>query len=242
MASDNLSAWSNLRGLGNSAIARATILVPVVGYLLIFNASFVGWLDSSVVLHTDHAAASVQHTSPSMMCTHAWRLIAIYYGLTCTGIATALFGIRCPTPQKKYQDGIDYSLGVQEIFHNDIRWTSLSDGILATAANHQRVQMFSPDLLADLTLRADEIRTHGEAELKAGKSVRARPDNGLIISCLRLQYRLTDIERPYARVAIFALYAVGIIFIGCSALWGASEVTASILNLSMPASPFCCSR
>lgn len=52
---DHQSRWSVLRRLGNSTIAKATIAVPLVGYLLLFNGEIVKFLS----LHTDFAGRPV---------------------------------------------------------------------------------------------------------------------------------------------------------------------------------------
>ena len=113
-------AWSFFRGIGNSSIARATIIVPVIGYLLILNSDFVSW-----VVHSDASTATSVRPHVSLLCTKAWRLVAIYYGLTCIGVATALFGFMCPFMHRKYGDSMDYALGVKDIFKSDQSWSTL---------------------------------------------------------------------------------------------------------------------
>ena len=41
--------WSTLRGIGNSSAAKATILMPLIGYLFLFNGHFVNWLEIDAV-------------------------------------------------------------------------------------------------------------------------------------------------------------------------------------------------
>src|SRR3954468_22128385 len=89
-----VTRWSTLRALGNSPLARATIVIPVVGYLLIMNGEFVAWFDPD--------AAAVHASGVPLLFTHAWRLIFIYYGLTLTALATAWYGLACPKLIKKY--------------------------------------------------------------------------------------------------------------------------------------------
>ncbi|MBW9070642.1 hypothetical protein [Agrobacterium pusense] len=87
---DHLSRWSVLRGLGNSSIAKATIAVPIAGYLLIFNREIVNILS----LHTDFC----QSTS----CVPSLRLFLLYLGCCSIAVGTALYGLKCPTLIKKY--------------------------------------------------------------------------------------------------------------------------------------------
>jgi hypothetical protein len=82
------AGWVGLRGLGESALAKATMVMPVVGYLLILNRAFLHWLDPSL---PETGAAPV----PPLMHAAAWRLICIYYGLTFTGVATTLYALLC---------------------------------------------------------------------------------------------------------------------------------------------------
>lgn len=87
---DHRSRWSVLRRLGNSPVAKATIAVPLVGYLLLFNAEIVRFLS----LHTDFCQP--ENCSPSL------RLVLLYLGSCLVAVGAALYSLRCPALIKKY--------------------------------------------------------------------------------------------------------------------------------------------
>ncbi|WP_105404040.1 hypothetical protein [Neorhizobium sp. T7_12] len=87
---DHKTRWSVLRGLGNSPVAKATIAVPLVGYLLLFNAEIVKYLN----LHADFCKPAG--------CSSSLRLFLLYLGCCSIAIGAALYNLRCPTLIKKY--------------------------------------------------------------------------------------------------------------------------------------------
>ncbi|MCV3243763.1 hypothetical protein [Mesorhizobium sp. ZC-5] len=64
--------------------------MPLVGYLLLFNAEIVKYLS----LHTDFCRAA--NCAPSL------RLLLLYLGACSIAIGAALYGLRCPSLIKKY--------------------------------------------------------------------------------------------------------------------------------------------
>jgi hypothetical protein len=76
------SKWNNLRIIGNSAIGKAAIAVPVLGYLLLFNHEIVEYLKLHSTLCAD--------------CTISWRLHFFYFGCFFFAVGTVLFAIFCP--------------------------------------------------------------------------------------------------------------------------------------------------
>lgn len=86
---DHRSRWSVLRGLGNSTVAKATIAVPLIGYLLLFNGEIVKFLS----LHTDFCRTS---------CGPSLRLFLLYLGCCAIAVGAALYSLKCPALIKKY--------------------------------------------------------------------------------------------------------------------------------------------
>jgi hypothetical protein len=81
--------WSRLRWVGNSVAARLTILIPLVGYLIIFNERLLSYSNLSVRLFGQIEPVS-------------WRLLIVYFGLVLIAIGSVLFAIFCPLELKIY--------------------------------------------------------------------------------------------------------------------------------------------
>ncbi|ODR92894.1 hypothetical protein [Sinorhizobium alkalisoli] len=87
---DHQARWSVLRRLGNSTVAKATIAVPLIGYLLLFNGEIVKFLS----LHTDFCQPA--DCGPSL------RLLLLYLGCCSIAMGAALYSLKCPALIKKY--------------------------------------------------------------------------------------------------------------------------------------------
>src|SRR5260221_7846873 len=85
------SRWSELRTLGQSNMVRASVLMPVFGYLLLFNENVRQYL---TILYD--ATGLLRHF-PSM-----WRVWMLYYGSFSLAIGSIFFAILCPVFIKQY--------------------------------------------------------------------------------------------------------------------------------------------
>ena len=90
------SRWAKLRLLGNSHLAQATILVPFLGYFLIFNAHIFDYLK----IHTNFCSGT--------SCAISWRLYFIYFGCFFVAVGSAIYSLRCPTVVKIYSGASNF--------------------------------------------------------------------------------------------------------------------------------------
>ena len=91
--------WVRLRFVSNSTAAKATILVPVIGYLILFNQSVVEFLNLAKDLD-GYSGASV-----------SYRLILIYLGLCGVSVGVLIYGYYCPNEVKHYGAAASYVAG-----------------------------------------------------------------------------------------------------------------------------------
>jgi hypothetical protein len=82
--------WVRLRFVSNSTAAKSTILVPLIGYLIIFNANLVSYLNLVRELGFE----------PHVGVSH--RLILIYLGLCMISVGVLLYGWFGPNEVKPY--------------------------------------------------------------------------------------------------------------------------------------------
>ena len=88
-----LPSWRALDTIGNSGLAKSTILVPIIGYLILFNEQIVEYLYlSENFVWSNLGENRVQN--------HNLRLFFMYFGLSFIGIGSLLFQIFCPRPIK----------------------------------------------------------------------------------------------------------------------------------------------
>ena len=95
--------WSQLRSISNSSAARMTVLIPIIGYLIIFNQKIITYLH----IVREVGGQEVAEAHPSS------KLLIIYVGLTFVAIGAALYQIFCPPDVKHYGDTNAYVGGVK---------------------------------------------------------------------------------------------------------------------------------
>jgi hypothetical protein len=97
--------WTKLRPIGNSWPARLTVLIPIVGYLIIFNTFLAHYAD----LITEFASKSAATT----LSVHP-RLFLIYFGLCFVAVGSAIYSLFCPPIIKQYSSPSDFAGGEGE--------------------------------------------------------------------------------------------------------------------------------
>lgn len=97
--------WTDLRGISNTPAARAVILIPLIGYWIIFNDRIVSFSALSHFLF--HSTPAPEH--------FPWRLFATYFGLCFVAVGSLLYQWRCPAQIKHYATATDY---VGSVFPN----------------------------------------------------------------------------------------------------------------------------
>jgi hypothetical protein len=90
--------WTNLRPVGNSVIVKLTILIPAIGYLIVFNDKLVGYVD---------LIREVAGLDESSGLSVPPRLFQIYFGLCFVAVASAIYSLACPSIIKRYPSAID---------------------------------------------------------------------------------------------------------------------------------------
>jgi hypothetical protein len=98
------SRWSKLRDLGQSSMVRSSILMPVFGYLLLFNEHVRQYLT------IQYDAGWPFGYLPSM-----WRIWMLYYGSCSLAAGSIFFAWRCPARVKQY--GSAFEMADRERHH-----------------------------------------------------------------------------------------------------------------------------
>lgn len=93
--------WTLLRPIGNSWPARLTILIPLVGYFIVFNDALSHSRLTELVGEFDVRAETLGlSVSP--------RLFQVYFGLCFVALASALYGLGCPEVIKRHPSAGEY--------------------------------------------------------------------------------------------------------------------------------------
>lgn len=107
--------WSELRSIGNSRIVQASILMPVIGYLLLFNDEIVKL--SGLIFNGD--------ADPPLT-----RLYFTYYGLTLLAVGSVIYAWFCPMVVKKYPAPVEYFLAEGTFFSDHDHYLYLLNAVI----------------------------------------------------------------------------------------------------------------
>ena len=103
---DRQSRWDHLRVIGNSRLVKLTILVPLLGYMVLFNEQLVHYLELASPYFRDvflHGRAADGETW-----SLAYRLYCFYFGFTALAIGALVYEARCPRLVKAYGSAAEY--------------------------------------------------------------------------------------------------------------------------------------
>jgi hypothetical protein len=100
--------WTDLRAISNSYAARATILIPLIGYLVLFNDNVIHYLE--IARELDPAA------NPGRISA---RLLWVYFGLCTVSVGALLYAIWCPYEVKTHGDAMSFIKDAQTTVTND---------------------------------------------------------------------------------------------------------------------------
>ena len=114
--------WEVLRSFGNSKVSKLTILIPIFGYLIIFNDSFVFLISSSLNWvcayfqdGTCNASENVAFSRDFML----QKVVDIYLALSVIAFSTILFQLFCPYEIKRFWHVETYVAENTRIFHHE---------------------------------------------------------------------------------------------------------------------------
>ena len=80
--------WDILWQFGTSRLVRSTVAVPILGYLILFNAELIDYWRTTFDVATD----AVVH----------WRLYFLYFGFSSLAVGSLVFSVQCPDVVKEH--------------------------------------------------------------------------------------------------------------------------------------------
>lgn len=102
-------AWSNLSSLGNAPLFRATILVPVLGYIIVFSEQF-----AAVFRLSETYLSVTEIESGAANDVTMWNIYFTYFGLSAFGVASLVYTLACPNEIKREPDRLRHAVAAGE--------------------------------------------------------------------------------------------------------------------------------
>jgi hypothetical protein len=198
--------WSALRGFGNSPPAKATILIPLIGYLVIFNDKIVQFLELS---------SQITGASGTYGASISPRLLFIYFGLTLIALGTAIYSMRCPAEVKYYGSSAAYVRG---------DGPSLGDFAMEEIERLLRESRYRPDYvrIRDRYEPPDTVHTKPITDEQ-----KRQVDNGV----LHLYFRYLNNSHPNMIWLTLCCYVLGTVCLGTASIDIFLRVTAILLGV-----------
>jgi hypothetical protein len=101
--------WSTLRVIGNSTLVRATVVMPFIGYLILFNSHIVEALRPAVEIFPDCANGGCAQS-------FIWsRLFYLYFGLIFLGVGSFVYQLRCDPNIKRFDTSETFTASVSAV-------------------------------------------------------------------------------------------------------------------------------
>jgi hypothetical protein len=190
--------WRRLRGAGNSLAVRVTVLIPLVGYLIIFNSYIVKYLELAKEIGGGPPVDNVSVSS---------RLLLIYFGLCAVALGSVLYARFCPDEVKHFGTSAAYVGG-----------DGRSIGDFALEAIEARLRS-SPlaKRYTEIRERFDLIRTDRQGRLSVDYSHDALREDLAALkteafnAILHLYFEHLDRSHPLVRALSSLLFTIGFV-------------------------------
>jgi hypothetical protein len=179
---DSVLTWSRLRGIGKSSAAKLTVLLPLIGYLIIFNKNVADFL---------HLASEFTEAADTQFGI-APKLMLVYLGICAVALGQVMYGVFSPVEVKAYGHETPYVLDAVRVT-KDFEYEKLEAALRVSAYRSEYIRM-----------RDRYERTPGPPITEEQK---AHINNGV----LHLYFRLLNNRWWAARWSAGAFYLIGFV-------------------------------
>ena len=220
-----LPSWRALDSVGNSRLATLTILVPIIGYMILFNEQIVEYFYLSRKYVWGEDQIINQQTA-------SYRIFFIYFGLSFVGLGSLLFQIVCPRTIKGNRDLVQY-VEKESKMGSAVRFKHLREEIgdeyKEKYADSKTLSRYMRSLLEflstfdskpqgvmdyqDVTFRSED--RHVSRHEIAGTMI---SDHEVDNETLKVHYFLANIRFIPVRFAISLLYFLGLLLLSVPTL------------------------
>ncbi|TCV84027.1 MULTISPECIES: hypothetical protein [Methylomonas] len=205
-----IPAWESLRRIGQSKAMSLTILVPFLGYMILFNEQLVHFFQLSVQLVPE--SVDVGRVSQATKI----RLYYFYFGLTFLGIGSLLYQLFCPSLIKEH--GSDRQFVRDEVQLMTVR---RARNIIRYLCSRDNIHLQS---LGEIESRIEEVAKMG-GKLEEAKAME-RPATDLML----MQWQSENWQALIARMGVFIFYIAGFAVLSIPSVQMFIKVLAAFIN------------
>lgn len=207
--------WNRLRAIGNSPAAKSAIIVPVLGYFVLFNDEIVRWLRL-------HAGICGEQG-----CDVTWRLAFLYFGGCAFAVGAIIYGALCPPQIRKYGDATEYIAGEQEVLFAH-----------PLGGKKDRLDMAREDELQSLHLYSEATQPFIDNLVETARTnklerpipqVKEEHRKQVIVDSL-ISYDQMNHRRSRTRWIVASLYVAGSLLVAAPTVWTFCEVVLYLIQ------------
>lgn len=138
--------WSSLKGVMSSKFARLTVIVPIIGWVLVYNDNLILFLEELL-----------ERDLPNEF---GWKVYIFYVGLFCISISSILYAIFCPSEVNNHRSLVDF------VKHTRLVYTERYGNALSRGIGRAPFQWGEPpeDFRNKKTGKFPLVRMHSENE------------------------------------------------------------------------------
>jgi len=214
-------SWKELGAFGRSKIVNSAILIPLIGYYILYGQEFQTFFDLSAGLDV----AVRTGLAPIDWFLSLDRVNLFYFGLCSIAVAAVLFNLFCPSIVKDFKDYADYlARGIGEKSTHALaytigeikkrpehRWPWYQGWIARIEHDHGQFFQQAQDAAS-----VDEImRMRGD---KLTPEIHQRTLNSAVQAVMLMHYSVNSWSAFSLRLTCSVFYWVGFFLVGASAL------------------------
>ena len=225
----SLVKWSLLRTIGNSKIFNLTIIIPVIGYFILFNDEVVRNLEFS-----EAVIGSPVKEYRGLRDQTLFKLFCVYFGFYVLATGLILYYAFCPNLIKRYKTYVDYiTAEIELVTEKKVRELRRLNAMLGGTNSFDFEALYSLlQYFLDVLHKEKPNEDQRSPEELAHQIENLRRERQLNINNLMSDvYENSDKSRPFARVLVFSLFVLGFTFLAIPSLMMFCQVLLRAIDL-----------
>ena len=207
--------WSNLRIYGISPLVRATVFMPVFGYLILLNEHIDSWL----IITAPWLPEQFRYEPTN-------SIMSLFYGTLFLGIASGIFTVGCPLRIKKYDSAVEFVASESKYFYAGTHQVHLIQMLEEASRELRPWQRRLPEF-HDLGTTLAYIGAEANIDLGSA-NVRSLKEHWGHPTVVMTQFWHTmDTSRRFLRILILILFAFGTIGVAVPTVLVVTRVTVA---------------
>jgi len=209
-------SWKELRKIGQSKLIGLSILVPIIGYMIIFNEEFVHNFELSKEVFSINETLE-KPSNNGISIESKSRLFYFYFGLTFLGLGSVLYKLRCPPLIRENSSKSAY------VRNDSSLMTIKRIKSIINYLNNKVDQVYSEEL-NDIKIAINEVETSHHGSIPPITRERH------VIDLMFMQWQYESLTKPISRWATLISYVFGFLILAIPTVQAFILVFSAFVN------------